>query len=735
MTQRKADHVQAEATNAATDHLTNTVPPHLTHDDPLLSCLVALTRLHGRPHTGQSLIAGLPIDEGKRLTLALLPRAAARAQLSARLVRRELEGMPTGLLPALLVLKGGRACLLLEVKPDGYVIQHSEIPSAVEISKEELESQYDGFTYFIRPVFRFEQRVKEKLAKQTGHWFWDVALANRKLYRDALIAALLINIFALSMPLFTLNVYDRVLPNNAIDTLWVLAIGIGLVVVFNLVLTSVRAYVVDAASKRVDVTLSAQIMERVLDLRMENRPVSVGSFAANLRSFESVRDFIASASLTTLVDLPFVFLFLAVLAWISPWLLLPPVVAIIVVLVVSFFSQARMNRLIRQQFQASAQRNATLVESLSALETVKALNAQGIAQRQWEASTQYLARLGNRIKTISSLTVNFVQACQQMVTISVVVTGVYLFQEAQLTMGGIIAASMIAGRCLAPLGQVAGLMMQFQNARASLDSIDSYMNMPVERPAEKAFLPRPFLKGDIELRDVEFSYPHSSQPSLRGVNLKIRQGEKVGIIGRIGSGKSTLERIILGLYAPTTGTVLIDGIDIKQIDPADLRRAIGYVPQDPVLFYGSLRHNLSMGAPFADARQVMAVAEAAGIDSLADSHPEGYDMLIGERGDSLSGGQRQSVAIARALINNPPILLLDEPSSNMDNQSEAALKVRLGELAVDKTLVLITHRSTLLELVDRLIVIDKGVIVADGPKAQVVEALRQGRVGQVKRTA
>src|SRR5690606_8326265 len=284
------------------------------------------------------------------------------------------------------------------------------------------------------------------------------------------------------------------------------------------------------------------------DLRMENRPVSVGSFAANLRSFESVRDFIASASLTTLVDLPFVFLFLAVLAWISPWLLLPPVVAIIVVLVVSFFSQARMNRLIRQQFQASAQRNATLVESLSALETVKALNAQGIAQRQWEASTQYLARLGKRIKTISSLTVNFVQACQQLVTISVVITGVYLFQEAQLSMGGIIAASMIAGRCLAPLGQVAGLMMQFQNARASLDSVDNYMKMPVERPAEKVFLPRPFLKGDIELRDVEFSYPNSSQPSLRGVNLKIRQGEKVGIIGRIGSGKSTLERIILGLF-------------------------------------------------------------------------------------------------------------------------------------------------------------------------------------------
>ncbi|HUH88861.1 MAG TPA: type I secretion system permease/ATPase [Pusillimonas sp.] len=719
----------------AADQLADSVPPHLTHDDPLLACLVALTRMHGRPHTGQALIAGLPIDAGNRLTLALLPRAAARAQLSARLVRRSLEGMPTGLLPALLVLKGERACLLLEIKPDSYVIQYSESPSAVEVSKGELESQYDGFTYFIRPVFRFEQRVKEKTAERTGHWFWDVALSNWRLYRDALVAAVLINIFALALPLFTMNVYDRVVPNNAVDTLWVLALGIALVLVFNMVLTSVRAYVVDTASKRVDVTLSAQIMERVLDLRMESRPVSVGSFAANLRSFESVRDFIASASLTTLVDLPFVLLFLAVLAWISPWMLIPPVVAIVVVLVVSYFSQARMDKLIRQQFQASAQRNATLVESLAALETVKALNAQGIAQRQWEASTQFLARLGSRIKTISSVTVNFVQMAQQLVTVSVIIVGAYLIQDAQLSLGGIIAASMIAGRCLAPLGQVAGLMMQFQNARTSLESVDNYMKMPVERPAEKAFLPRPFLKGDIELRGVEFTYPNSSQASLSGINLKIRQGEKVGIIGRIGSGKSTLEKIILGLYAPTAGTVLVDGIDIQQIDPADLRRAIGYVPQDPVLFYGTLRHNLAMGAPFADARQVMAVAETAGIDGLADGHPEGYDMLIGERGDSLSGGQRQSVAIARALINNPPILLLDEPSSNMDNQSEVALKTRLRDIAVDKTLILVTHRTSLLDIVDRLVVVDKGTIVADGPKEQVVEALRQGRIGQARRTA
>src|SRR5690606_33705056 len=516
---------------------------------------------------------------------------------------------------------------------------------------------------------------------------------NWRLYRDALVAAVLINIFALVMPLYTMNVYDRVVPNNAIDTLWVMTIGIALVLVFNLILTSVRSYVIDTASKRVDVRLSAQIMERVLDLRMENRPQSVGSFAANLRSFETVRDFIASASLTTLVDLPFVLVFLAVLGWISPYMMIPPIIAIIVVLIVSFVAQARMGRLVEESFQASAQRNAGLVESLSGLETVKVLNAQSESQRKWESATEFLARLNSRIKLISSVTVGFVQTAQQLVTISVIVIGTFLIQDAALSLGGIIASSMVAGRCLAPLGQVAGLMMQFQNARTSLASIDNYMEMPVERPAERNFVPRPILKGDIELRGVSFSYPGAAQASLHNISVKVKAGEKVGIIGRIGSGKSTLEKLILGLYEPTAGSVLIDGVDIRQIDPADLRRAIGYVPQDPVLFYGTLRHNLTLAAPFADDKRMLDVARLAGIEEFAANHPLGYDMMISERGDSISGGQRQSIAIGRALINDPPVLLLDEPSSNMDNQTETALRRRLVAATKDKTLILVTHRT------------------------------------------
>ena len=290
------------------------VPPHLTHDDPLLTCLAEITRIHGNPCTPQHLSAGLPLQRG-RLTPALLNRAAARGHCTARVWRRAFTELDTNLFPVILLLNNNRACVLLGLEGEHARVHFPESGSPSEISLEDLQAQYSGLLAVVQPDFRVEARAKDGVAPMKGkHWFWTAVVQNWRLYRDAIGAALLINLFALAIPLYTMNVYDRVVPNKAIETLWVLSIGIGLVLVMNMVLSTVRAYVVDAASKRVDIQLSARIMERVLDLRMENLPPSVGSFAANLRSFESVRDFIASASLTTLVDLPFVLLFLAVLS-------------------------------------------------------------------------------------------------------------------------------------------------------------------------------------------------------------------------------------------------------------------------------------------------------------------------------------------------------------------------------------------------------------------------------------
>lgn len=706
------------------------LPPHSTQDDPLLACLVEIARFHGTPLSAQALSNGLPLVNS-RLTPSLLERAAARAKLTTRILRRELQGVPAGLLPAILILNNQRAALLLQELSDGrFVVQYPESQDHVTLSAEQLAQIYSGFMCFVRPQFRFEQRAESGQKTKSEHWFWSAVLSNKRLYRDALLAAIMINLFALAIPLFSMNVYDRVVPNNAVETLWVLAIGVSLVLIFNMVLTTARAYVVDTASKRIDVKLSGQIMEQVLDLRMESRPASVGSFSANLRSFESVRDFIASASLTTLVDLPFVLVFLAVLAWISPWMMIPPVIAIVLVLLVSFFAQASLESLTIKTFQSSSQRNALLVEALTNLDAVKTLNAQGGVQRLWESATQYIAFIGGKIKLISAANVNFVQMMQQMVTVAVVLIGVYLVQASQLSMGGIIAASMIAGRCIAPLGQVAGLLMQYHNAKTSLASIDNYMKMPVEHDKSREFIARPVVHGGIEFRNVSFSYPQAQQASLNEVSFVVEPGEKVGIIGRIGSGKTTLEKLILGLYQPSEGSILVDGVDIRQIDPIDLRRSIGHVPQDPMLFYGTLKHNLMVGAPYATEADMLYAAQIAGVDEFAAEHPKGYDMAIGERGESLSGGQRQSIAVARALIQRPPILLMDEPSSNLDNQSEALLKQRLREASITKTMILVTHRTALLELVDRLIVIDNGKIVADGPKEQVIQALKSGRIAR-----
>ena len=701
------------------------------HVDPLLDSVVAIARIFGIATTRESLSAGLPLEENCA-TPALVPRAAARAGLTARLARRSLDDLRPGLLPAILLLKDKQACLLLEWLPSGDArVRYPETGESSDlIDREVLAAMYAGLVFFVRPVFNFDQRTPETGQVRTRHWFWGVVFQNWRLYRDSLLAALLINLFALGMPVFTMTVYDRVIPNRAEETLWVLAVGVMMMLAFDALLRILRGYILDTAGKRIDVTLSSKIMERVLGIGLADRPASVGSFAANLRAFESVREFVASASITALVDLPFVLVFLLALVWISPWFVLPPLVGIALLLFASLVAQQKMQELVDLTQRAAAQRNATLVESLVGIETIKFMVAEGSIQRKWERATIFLAQTNAKLKLLSSATLNTAQTLTQLVSVFVVIAGVYLMLNKQVSMGGIIAATMLAGRAMAPFGQVAGLLMQFHHAKSGLASVETHMKAAPERPDESSFLHRSRFEGSIEFRSVTFSYPGHQQVALNKVSFKINAGEKVAIIGRVGSGKSTVQRLMLGLYQPTQGAVLIDGIDSRQIDPAELRRAIGFVPQDVNLFYGSLKENIAMGAPFADDQAVLTAAEIAGVSEFANRHPQGFDMAIGERGESLSGGQRQAVGIARAVLNDPPMLLLDEPSSAMDHQSEEAIKNRLRKFSVGKTVLLVTHRNSLLDLVDRLIVMDNGQIMADGPKAQVVAALQSGRIGK-----
>ncbi len=708
------------------------VPAATAVNDELLACLLIVARAHGAAPTRDALMAGLPAEQG-RLTPSLFVRAARRAHLSSQLVRSPLVQLKDALLPTIVLLNDERACVLLGFNAErnqARVIYPELGDAPVDVPLDKLTADYLGSAIYARPTQRFDARTPEVRAGRHGHWFWGVIGESRPLYRDVLLAAFLANLFALGMPLFVMNVYDRVVPNQAFDTLWVLALGLSVMLVSDLVLRTMRGRFVDLASSRADVKLSAFIMERVLGARMEQRPASAGSFASNLRAFESVRDFIGSATVVAFIDLPFALIFMVVIAWISWYMVIPLGIGALIMLLYALAVQGRMHELAETTYRAGAQRNATLIEGLVGFETIKALAAEAPIQRKWEKSAALLARVGAQLRLLSSTASNTSAFVQQSINLSIVIIGVYLISERELTLGGLIACTMLASRAMAPVGQVAGLLVQYHTAATALTSLNEMMARDVERPEDTSFISRGRLKGAIDFRDVSFSYPGQSTPSLRNLSFSIKPGEKVAILGRIGSGKTTLEKLILGLYRPTEGAVLVDGIDLRQLDPAELRRQIGYVQQDVMLFYGSLRDNITMGAPLAQDADIVKAAEIGGILGLVNQHPQGFDMLVGERGESLSGGQRQGVAIARAVINDPPILLLDEPTSSMDFSSEDDIKRRLTEFAQGKTVLLISHRTSLLDLADRIIVMDGGRIMADGPKEQVITALRQGRIGK-----
>ena len=743
----------AQAAPAAASPAAARLREDLIAPDPLLDCLIETCRLHGVSASRASLSAALPLD-GAPLGLELAERAAARAGMATKVQRVALDAIDTATLPVILILKGNRACVLTASstrRGEVRVLLPETGQGTVTVRMADMTARYTGVALFVRPHFRFDARTSSHADADEGrqgsnsagaddhasaghplsrHWFWGVVLEQRGVYRDVLLAALLINLFALAMPMFSMNVYDRVVPNHAVETLWALAIGVCMVLAADLGLRLLRSRFVDEASARIDVQLSAQLMERVLGMRLEHRPSSVGSFAQNLRGFEQVRDFIASSTVTTLIDLPFALLFLLVMVWISPWLALPVVVAGVAILGLGWMLQARLQELAQTTHRASATRNATLVESLHGIETIKSQGAEASVQAKWERTNAFLSTTNIRMRSLSTLATSSTSVITQAVTVAIIVIGVYLINERLLTMGALIACSTLAARALAPAGQVVGLLMQYQGVRTSLHSLNQVMAQPQERPAGRSFLQRPQMTGEIELRGVSFSYPGRDDKVLDNLNIRIKAGERVALIGRVGSGKSTIQRLMMGLYQPTDGAVLLDGTDLRQLDPADVRRNQAYVSQDVTLFFGTLRENIAFGLPFADDNAVREAAEVACMSEFVSRHPRGFDMPVGERGDSLSGGQRQCVGLARAVLHNSPILLLDEPTSAMDFSTEAQVTQRIGAFAAHKTVVLVTHRTSMLAMVNRVIVIDGGKVVADGPRDRIMEALAHGRIAR-----
>lgn len=709
-------------------------PTPTLHDDPLLGCLTILCNLLDRPMSADALTAGLPLDDG-HLTPDLFARAAARAGVSARLQKNNLEAITRLTLPCVLLLKGQRAAVLTHLRPGekATIVLPEMAGGSREVSYAELAEDYIGYALFARPEFQYDSRAEDERIIDPKGWFWATIFKSWTVYAEVVLAALLINMFAIASPLFVMNVYDRVVPNFAEETLWVLAIGVLMVFGFDFILKLLRSYLVDVAGKTADTRIAARLFQQMLGMKMAHRPQSAGALANTMREFESLREFFTSSTLTTVIDLPFIFLFLGIVYMVgNGYIVAVPLTVVVLVVIVGLIMQIPMRRVIQETHREAQQKHAILVEAITGIETIKLTAAEGRMQRAWEIFVNKTARSAMVATRWSQIALHFSGTAMQMVTVGVVVVGVYLIQEGELTVGALVACTILSGRALAPLSQIAGIATRFHQARQSLDTLDQMMKTPVERPQGRSFVNRPNFAGQIEFKNVSFSYPGAQTEALTDVSFSIEAGEKVGIIGRIGSGKSTVERLIMGLYDPTEGSVMIDGTDTRQVDPADLRRNVGVVSQDVYLFFGSVKENIALGAQGVDDGSILRASRIAGVDEFASKHPLGLDMPVGERGGNLSGGQRQAISVARALLLDPPILMLDEPTSSMDNTTESRFKARLNTILANKTLLLVTHRSSLLSLVDRLIVMDGGRVVADGPKSDVLDALASGRIQTAK---
>ena len=701
--------------------------PRTQHDDPLLDGLLALCSLHYKPASRAMLTTGLPLA-GQRMSPDLLPRAAARAGLQGRLLQRKLEKIPSIALPALLLLKEGRSAVLLGWEGDTARLLLSESDGGeAHITREVLSQDYSGRVFFAQPQHKFDV-TNGTLIPRARSWFKDTLKRSRWLYADAIAASLVINLIALAAPLFVMNVYDRVVPNQATATLWVLAIGICGAYLFDLLLKSMRSLCLDLAGKKTDLIISATLFERIVGMSMKMRPARIGSYAQNIHEFQGMRDFLTSLTLASLIDLPFTLIILGVIALLGGHLVWIPIVAFPLALGIGHFLQKPLTATLERTMALGAERQSSLIETLAGLDAVKVNNAESERQYHWEQTIGTLSRLELRVKVLSGLAMNITLLIQQVAGVAMIIFGVYQIIDGTLSMGGLVACYMLSGRALGPLAQLSGLLTRYQQAKVTMVSVDQMMELPQERNFDERPLSRKSLQGAMTFREVDFTYPNQQNLALRGINLTVRPGEKIGIIGRSGSGKSSLAKLLVGLYQPDSGSLLVDGVDIRQIDVSELRHNIGYVAQDIQLLAGTLRDNLVSGARYVDDEMVLQAAELAGVHEFARLHPQGYELQVGERGQNLSGGQRQNVALARALLLNPPILLLDEPTSAMDNTGEERLKQRLQAVIENKTVILVTHRASLLSLVDRLLVIDRGQILADGPKAAVMEALKKGQI-------
>lgn len=728
---------QKSASDETPKVLPDSIPESADHTPSFAHSLRTLLRLLGRPVSLPLLLSGIRGGPSSDSPSACL-RSAKRYGLDACIAhRKSLNNISSLVLPCILLLKHGQSCVLLKqdaaantaevIFPEG-----SENPKSV--NRQELEEEYVGYAVFGSLTGKLDARARVALPV-TKRWFWDVIAHYMPLYKHVIIATILINFLGIAGSLFAMNVYDRVVPNQAEETLWVLASGVLFAYVVDFILRNVRGYFVDLAGRNADVVLSSKLMSKVLSLRMDAKPDSTGALVNNLSGFESLRDFFSSGSLVVLADLPFLIIFLSLIFLIGGPIVFVPLTAVPLMVGIGLLLQMGARRFAATNYMLNMQKNALLTEIVHGLETVKTSRAESRLLHLWEQICDASAETSRISRRYATLTLSVSSGLSQLVSVGVIVWGVYRIMDGAMTMGGLIACNILAGRAMAPLMQLAGMISRLHQSRMALAALNSIMELPTEDPAETDKTDFGLLQPAFTFEHVGFSYPGAKHNSLSDVSFTIRPHEKVGIIGRMGSGKSTVGRLMTGLYTPQEGAVRFGGVDLRQMDAANLRGRIGYLPQDVTLFYGTIRDNIALDDPGIEDQRVLRAAYQAGATDFIRTLPGGLGAPVGEQGFAISGGQRQSVALARALLHDPEVLILDEPTSNMDKATESLLRTRLAKLVEGKTLVLITHRASLLALVNRLIIIDNGRVVADGPRDEVLEAISSQKSQKHKSSA
>jgi ATP-binding cassette subfamily C protein LapB len=693
--------------------------------DPVLECLTFLAKDAERPSSPVLIRAGLALSADGTLPFHQIEPALDQIGMRADPITRRLKAWPSAKCPAILELEDERAAVLLDTRGDEGLVFAPGIAEPMWIKLAELEPAYTGRAVVVEadPTRERENERPWDTAKRT-HWFWSEVWKVRREFWPVLLAALIVNLLAFAMPLFTMNVYDRVIPNKAVSTLWVLALGVMFALAFDFTLRIARARLIDEVGRKMDAKLSQKLFEKVMNLPMADRQGSTGALARRVSDYETVRDFFASTTVVLAVDIVFLVLFLGLITVLAGWLVFIPMAGIALMLLAGVSLQKAMGRAaLDAQADASLQ-HSVLVESIGGAETLKAARAEGQMLGRWRRYSAMSAATSERMRKLTAIAVNLASVSQQLISIGLLIGGFYRFQQGDMTMGAIIAIIMLSGRSLQPVGQLAFLITRGKQATATLDSLQKMMEANDERQVAMRSIVPEIRIGHIEFSDMTFRYPNAGRDALSGIKLKIEPGERIGIIGRVASGKSTLGRVLCGLYAPTEGEMLVDGLDSRQYHPHQLRDAFRFVGQDAEVFSGSVRDNLMLGAANADDNQLIDAVVRSGADIFLSRDAAGFDLPVGERGSRLSGGQRSLLVLARALVSPSKLLYLDEPTGSMDTQTEMYFIEHLKTaLAPNQTLLVSTHRHNMLSIVNRLIVIDAGKIIADGPRDEVLKHL------------